>query len=131
VLRAIMKISARAISLADRTSIGHWGHQCSHAPASLRIKQHVGKEIAARKRRSATHIWCTPSGSPRKVAGLLATSWRRHALCAMSAGVILDAIDTTWRTGPKPACAWGGRPDSERFGVRKELQPGRAGSACI
>ena len=31
-LRAIMDISARAISLADRPRSGHWGHQCSHAP---------------------------------------------------------------------------------------------------
>jgi hypothetical protein len=32
VLRAIMDISARAISLADRPRRGHLGHQCSHAP---------------------------------------------------------------------------------------------------
>jgi len=32
VLRAIMDISARAISLADRPRQGHLGHQCSHAP---------------------------------------------------------------------------------------------------
>ena len=32
VLRAIMDISARAISLADRPRTGHSGHQCSHAP---------------------------------------------------------------------------------------------------
>ena len=32
VLRAIMGISARAISLADRPQRGHSGHQCSHAP---------------------------------------------------------------------------------------------------
>jgi hypothetical protein len=32
VLRAIMDISARAISLADRPRTGHRGHQCSHAP---------------------------------------------------------------------------------------------------
>jgi len=32
VLRAIMDISARASSLADRPRPGHWGHQCSHAP---------------------------------------------------------------------------------------------------
>jgi hypothetical protein len=31
-LRAIMDISARAISLADRPRAGHSGHQCSHAP---------------------------------------------------------------------------------------------------
>jgi len=31
-LRAIMDISARAISLADRPRQGHSGHQCSHAP---------------------------------------------------------------------------------------------------
>jgi hypothetical protein len=31
-LRAIMDISARAISLADRPRTGHSGHQCSHAP---------------------------------------------------------------------------------------------------
>src|SRR6266702_8941165 len=31
-LRAIMDISARAISLADRPRTGHLGHQCSHAP---------------------------------------------------------------------------------------------------
>src|SRR5271168_2893866 len=31
VLRAIMDISARAISLADRPRPGHSGHQCSHA----------------------------------------------------------------------------------------------------
>jgi len=29
---AIMDISARAISLADRPRLGHLGHQCSHAP---------------------------------------------------------------------------------------------------
>jgi len=32
VLPAIMDISARAISLADRPRSGHSGHQCSHAP---------------------------------------------------------------------------------------------------
>ena len=31
-LPAIMDISARAISLADRPRSGHLGHQCSHAP---------------------------------------------------------------------------------------------------
>lgn len=31
-LRAIMDISARAISLAVRPRLGHLGHQCSHAP---------------------------------------------------------------------------------------------------
>ena len=31
-LRAIMDISARAISLTDRPRPGHVGHQCSHAP---------------------------------------------------------------------------------------------------
>jgi hypothetical protein len=31
-LRAIMDISAHAISLADRPRLGHLGHQCSHAP---------------------------------------------------------------------------------------------------
>jgi hypothetical protein len=31
-LPAIMDISARAISLADRPLVGHLGHQCSHAP---------------------------------------------------------------------------------------------------
>jgi hypothetical protein len=32
VLRAIMDISARAISLANRPRAGHGGYQCSHAP---------------------------------------------------------------------------------------------------
>jgi hypothetical protein len=32
VLRAIMDISAHAISLPDRPRLGHLGHQCSHAP---------------------------------------------------------------------------------------------------
>jgi hypothetical protein len=32
VLRAIMDISARALSLAVRPRTGHSGHQCSHAP---------------------------------------------------------------------------------------------------
>src|SRR6201993_2097779 len=32
VLRAIMDISARAFSLADRPRLDHLGHQCSHAP---------------------------------------------------------------------------------------------------
>jgi len=31
-LRAIMDISAHAVSLADRPQPGHLGHQCSHAP---------------------------------------------------------------------------------------------------
>ena len=31
-LRTIMDISARAVSLADRPRLGHSGHQCSHAP---------------------------------------------------------------------------------------------------
>src|SRR5262245_43211686 len=31
-LRAIMDISARAISLADRPRVDHQGHQCSQAP---------------------------------------------------------------------------------------------------
>jgi hypothetical protein len=37
VLRAIMDISARALSLAVRPRTGHSGHQCSHAPASRAI----------------------------------------------------------------------------------------------
>src|SRR5260370_38694895 len=31
-LRTIMDISARAISLPDRPRLDHLGHQCSHAP---------------------------------------------------------------------------------------------------
>src|ERR1017187_3796246 len=31
-LRTIMDIRARAVSLADRPRLGHLGHQCSHAP---------------------------------------------------------------------------------------------------
>ena len=31
-LRTIMDISARAVSLADRPQMGQLGHQCSHAP---------------------------------------------------------------------------------------------------
>src|SRR5277367_3839912 len=37
VLLAIMDISARAISLADRPRLGHLGHQCSHAPLNLHL----------------------------------------------------------------------------------------------
>jgi hypothetical protein len=38
VLRAIMDISARAISLAERPRAGHLGHQCSHAPGRPNLR---------------------------------------------------------------------------------------------
>jgi hypothetical protein len=54
VLRAIMDISARAISLPDRPQRGHLGHQCSHAPgrpilhlvSSSRRPRRVGRRLA-------------------------------------------------------------------------------------
>jgi hypothetical protein len=49
-LRAIMDISARAISLADRPRTGHRGHQCSHAPRRpIRHRRLILSQITAGK----------------------------------------------------------------------------------
>jgi hypothetical protein len=48
VLRAIMDISARAISLPDRPRTGHLGHQCSHAPGRP-ILHHVSSSRRPRR----------------------------------------------------------------------------------
>ncbi len=64
VLRAIMDISARAISLADRPRTGHSGHQCSHAPG-----------------RPILHL-VSSSRRPRRETGCEATSLRAPCLCS-------------------------------------------------
>ena len=64
VLRAIMDISARAISLADRPRTGHSGHQCSHAPG-----------------RPILHL-VSSSRRPRQETGCGATSLRAPCLCS-------------------------------------------------
>jgi|SRR5580704_8181329 hypothetical protein len=51
-LPATMDISARATSLAARPRLGHWGHQCSHAPG-----------------RPILHLFVA-SRRPRRVSGL-------------------------------------------------------------
>jgi len=56
-LLAIMDISARAISLADRPRLGHSGHQCSHA---------LGRPIlhlvsSSRRPRRVSRIYLTTS----------------------------------------------------------------------
>ena len=56
VLRAIMDISAHAISLASRPRPGHLGHQCSHAPG-----------------RPILHL-VSSSRRPRRVTGVEVTS---------------------------------------------------------
>src|SRR6266700_3216555 len=59
-LRTIMDISARAISLADRPRLGHSGHQCSLAPG-----------------RPILHL-VSSSRRPRRVGSLGFTSSRAH-----------------------------------------------------
>jgi hypothetical protein len=55
VLRAIMDISARAISLADRPRTGHSGHQCSHAPGRP-ILHHVSSSRRPRRVRAVGYV---------------------------------------------------------------------------
>jgi hypothetical protein len=62
VLRAIMDISARAISLADRPRPGHLGHQCSHAPG--RPNLHLFSS-SRRPRRGSRVGLTTSSRAPR------------------------------------------------------------------
>jgi len=62
VLLAIMDISARAISLADRPRPGHLGHQCSHAPGRP-ILHPVSS--SRRPRRVSRIDLTTPSRAPR------------------------------------------------------------------
>ena len=64
VLRAIMDVSARAISLADRPRTGHSGHQCSHAPG-----------------RPILHL-VSSSRRPRRETGCEATSLRAPCMCS-------------------------------------------------
>ena len=59
VLRAIMDISARAISLAVRPRLGHSGHQCSHAPG--RPILHLVSS-SRRPRRVSVSIWLRHRG---------------------------------------------------------------------
>ena len=68
-LRAIMDISARAISLADRPQPSHSGHQCSHTP---------GRPILHRRLKS--------SRRPRQ-----AGKWLRHQWLSFSLKVPLFA----------------------------------------
>ena len=58
VLRAIMDISARAISLADRPRPGHLGHQCSHAPGRPIL------HLVSSSRRPRRVNWATSSCAP-------------------------------------------------------------------
>src|SRR5713226_2045792 len=60
VLPAIMDISARAISLADRPRRGHLGHQCSHAPG--RPILHLVS--SSRRPRRVTDVGVTSSIAP-------------------------------------------------------------------
>jgi hypothetical protein len=55
VLRAIMDISARAISLPDRPRTGHLGHQCSHAPGRP-ILHHVSSSRRPRRVRGVGYV---------------------------------------------------------------------------
>jgi len=57
VLRAIMDISALAISLADRPRLGHLGHQCSQAPG----RPHLHLVSFSRRRRQVRRIDLTTS----------------------------------------------------------------------
>ena len=63
VLRAIMDISARAISLASRPRPGHQGHQCSHAPG--RPILHLVS--SSRRPRRVTGVEVTSSVAPHLV----------------------------------------------------------------
>jgi hypothetical protein len=59
-LRAIMDISARAISLPDRPRTGHLGHRCSHAPG--RPILHLVS--SSRRPRRVTDVGVTSSIAP-------------------------------------------------------------------
>ena len=59
-LRAIMDISARAISLPVRPRPGHWGHQCSHTPGRP-ILHFVS---SSRRPRRVTGVGATSSTAP-------------------------------------------------------------------
>ena len=80
VLRTIMDISARAISLSDRPRPGHLGHQCSHAPG-----------------RPILHL-VSSSRRPRRVNGL------RHRVLLISHCSFVRAESRSF----VPACAWAG-----------------------
>jgi hypothetical protein len=98
VLRAIMDINARAISLADRPRTGHSGHQCSHAPG-----------------RPILHL-VSSSRRPRRETGCGATSLRAPCLCSSFGRSFVRAV----RRSFVPACACPGAP---RTGAAKAGRP--------
>src|SRR6516162_5590881 len=69
VLRAVMDISARASSLAERPRSGQMGHQCSHAPG--RPNLHLVSSSRRPRRVSAT--------SSLKLARLEGATTSKHA----------------------------------------------------
>jgi len=95
VLRTIMDISARAISLADRPRTGHSGHQCSHAPG-----------------RPILHL-VSSSRRPRRETGCEATSLRAPCLCSS----FVRAVRPFLRSRPS-ACPGAPRTGTVKAGRR-------------
>jgi hypothetical protein len=105
-LRAIMDISARAFSLADRPRPCHSGHQCSHAPGRPILHLY----LASRRPRLET-VCCyviaylavplfepraVPSSRPAERRSRRAQGWSRPAVAlglAAGSGVVRPRLD--------------------------------------
>ena len=76
VLQAIMDISARASSLADRPQLSHLGHQCSHAlgrpnhhlVSSSRRPRRAGNSITRKRSRSSLKLVRLEGSTMSKIA---------------------------------------------------------------
>src|SRR5437016_4085979 len=77
VLRAIMDISARASSLADRLQLSHLGHQCSHAPG----RPNLHLVSFSRRPRHDRHGSAGYQLRDPKLAGFEVPTARQHAPC--------------------------------------------------
>jgi len=117
-LRAIMDISARAISLADRPRPGHWGHQCSHAPG-----------------RPILHL-VSSSRRPRRVMGVGATSsitpHLAQFLCSCVAAVPSSRpAGVPRRRAQGVRQGWPSRFSASRFGVARPRLDGPGHGATL
>src|SRR5467141_432953 len=107
-LRAIMDISARAFSLADRPRLDHLGHQCSHALG----RPNLHLVSSSRRPRLETVDRVTSSLAPH-IAQLLCSSQgpfpssrRAERTIASRAGAVRPAVALGLQLAPAlPGCA--------------------------
>jgi hypothetical protein len=125
VLRAIMAISARAFSLADRPRLDHLGHQCSHAPGRpilhrclILSQTSAGKGCWLRHRSFLT----SPCSFVRAWRSFLCPGLRaqtRRAQRAVKAG----------RRAVLTSCSTAARPRLDGPSIERPLPASRAGRA--